>query len=278
MATVLNPSSSSRESHPSYDGSASNADYTAPIRAIIADDEVLAREKARRFMQRETNIQVVAEAASVPETIAAVERWRPDVLLLDVEMPGGSGFDVLSSVSTELLPLVIFTTAYDRYAVNAFEAQAVDYLLKPFDQARFHQAIERARKELARGQADAITARLIEMMRRSRTMKDRLLIRAGGQIVFLDPDDINWIEAAANYVRLHNRGETLVVRETIGRILTRLDPKQFVRIHRSLVVNLDRIKAVSPCNSGEYIITLVDGKELSCSRGYRASIRDLLER
>jgi two-component system LytT family response regulator len=179
------------------------------------------------------------------------------------------------------LPIVIFTTAYDQYAVRAFEAHALDYLLKPFDQDRLHSAIERARAELLKSTDRDLTNRLLDLLAQSRTESKgdrRLIIKAGGRVVFLDTDDIDWVEAAANYVKLHVGKDSYVLREGIGRISERLDPIQFVRIHRSAIANVRKIKELQPCNSGEYIVVLKDGKELSCSRGYRSGLQQLIDK
>ena len=175
---------------------------------------------------------------------------------------------------------MIFTTAYDKYAIKAFEAHALDYLLKPFDEERLHQAIERARKELQKSDHGHLARRLLDIIAAAQTGSgpdNRFVIRSGGRVIFLDVEDIDWIEAESNYVRFHAGKESYLLREGIGHVSERLDPHQFVRIHRSIIVNVQRIKELQPCNSGEYIVVLRDHQELSCSRGYRLGLQQLIE-
>jgi two-component system, LytTR family, response regulator len=171
--------------------------------------------------------------------------------------------------------VVIFTTAYDQYAIRAFEAHAIDYLLKPFDQVRLHSATERARSQVCQSDRTELTRSFLAWLahRGSGTRDERLVVKTGGRILFIEADEIDWIEASANYVRLHSGTQAYLVREGIGRISERLDAERFVRVHRSLIVNVRRVKELQPCNSGEYIVVLKDGKELSCSRGYSAGLR-----
>jgi two-component system LytT family response regulator len=179
------------------------------------------------------------------------------------------------------MPIVVFTTAYDQYAIKAFEAHALDYLLKPFDQERLHNALERVRMELLKSRDPELTKRLLALLAdfkpRSQA-EQRLVIKAGGRVVFLDVDEIEWIEAAANYVRLYAGKESYLLRGSIGRLAERLDPAQFVRIHRSTIVNIQKIRELQPCNSGEFMVILRNGKELSGSRGYRAVLQELIEK
>jgi two-component system LytT family response regulator len=248
-----------------------------PLRIVIADDEFLCREKVKILLRSEPNVQLLAECSKPEETVAALQSLRPDLLLLDIQMSGGSGFDVLDRVAAEHRPRVIFTTAYDQYAIRAFEARALDYLLKPFDQQRFHDALERARVDVLKSRQGTLAAQLMEMARQPHPPpSDRFIVKNKGRVVFLNPGDIHWIEAAANYVRLQTVHESYLVRETIGHVAERLPGAQFLRIHRSIIVNSAKIKEVQPCNAGEYIVVLQSGKELSCSRKYRASIRHLL--
>jgi two-component system LytT family response regulator len=247
-----------------------------PLRIVIADDEFLCREKVKILLRSEPNVQLLAECSKPEETEAALQRWHPDLLLLDIQMSGGSGFDVLDHVAPEHRPRVIFTTAYDKYAIRAFEAQALDYLLKPFDGERFHDALERARADVLKSRQGTLAAQLMEMVRQPHLPpSDRFIVKSKGRVVFLTPGEIDWIEAAANYVRLYTAHQSHLVRESIGHLAERLPRAQFARIHRSIIVNVTRIREVLPCNSGEYIVVLQSGKELSCSRKYRASIKGL---
>ncbi len=253
---------------------------TTTIRTIVSDDEPLAREKLRILLASEAGVRIVAECRDGRQTIDALQTYKPDLLLLDIQMPGADGFQVLSAIPADDMPLVVFTTAYDQYAIRAFETHAVDYLLKPFDHERLHKAIERIRSELLKTNDREMTQRILDLLAGTRAesrVTKRLAIKAAGRVVFLDVEEIDWVEAAANYVRLHVGKESHLLRESIGRISERLDPDRFVRVHRSTIVNVRRIKELQPCNSGEYIVVLKDGKELSCSRGYRTELDHLIE-
>jgi len=258
---------------------------STPVRAIIADDERLARRKLRILLDSEPNVQVVAECEGGIQTVAAIHTYLPDLLLLDIQMPDMDGFQVLGEISPSEMPVVIFTSAYDQYAIRAFEAHALDYLLKPFDQERLHQAIERARSELHKSQDREIARRILDLLSRVRSetrtaseQDGRLVIKAKGRVVFLNLDEIDWVEAAANYVRLNVGKESYLFRETISRTSERLDPNLFIRIHRSTIVNVRKIKELIPVNSGEYVVVLKTGKELSCSRGYRSALQRVIDR
>jgi two-component system, LytTR family, response regulator len=254
------------------------------MRTIIADDEQLARKKLRILLESEPEVEVVAECQNGGEALAAIRTCRPDLLLLDIQMPDLDGFQVLSEISPSEMPIVVFTSAYDQYAIRAFEANALDYLLKPFDQGRLHQAIKRVQCELQKSNDREITHRILQMLSRVKSEKQppaefdgRLVIKTKGRIVFLNVDEIDWVEAAANYVRLNAAGESYLFRETISRVSERLNPNHFIRIHRSMIVNTRRIKELIPVNSGEFIVVLKSGKELSCSRGYRANLQHMID-
>lgn len=257
-----------------------------PVRVVIADDERLARQKLRILLDLESDLTIVAECQDGQQTISAINCFRPDLLLLDIQMPDLDGFQVLAEIPAEDLPVVIFTSAYDQYAIRAFEAHALDYLLKPFDQERLHHAIERARMELLKSENRDITRRLLELLSQVKTDvaarsvegEDRLVIKSRGRVVFLDLDEIDWVEAAANYVRLNVGKESYLLRETIARASERLNPSKFARIHRSTIVNVRKIKELIPVNSSEYIVVLKNGKELSCSRGYRSMLQRVIEK
>jgi two-component system LytT family response regulator len=252
------------------------------MRVIIADDESLARKKLRFMLAAETDVQVLAECQDGAETLHALAIYRPDLLLLDIRMPDLDGFEVLGRIPPQDLPIVIFTTAYDSHAVRAFEAHALDYLLKPFDQERLHQAVNRARTELLKTNDREATQRILHLLSESAgrqpTLGRRLIVKAGGRVVFLSFDEIDWVEAAANYVRIYVGKQAYLLRRGIGEIADRLDPSQFIRIHRSAIVNVHKIKELQPVNSGEYIVVLRDGKELSCSRGYRSGLKELIDK
>lgn len=256
------------------------------VRVVVADDERLARQKVRLLLESEPNVTVVAECQDGRQTVSAINCFHPDLLLLDIQMPDLDGFQVLSEIPAHEMPVVIFTSAYDQYAIRAFEAHALDYLLKPFDQGRLHQAIERARHELLKSENREMASRIKELLSHLRAgtvpaqadAPNRLVIRAKGRVIFLDLEDIDWVEAAANYVRLNVGKESYLLRETIARTSERLNPAQFIRIHRSTIVNVHKIKELIPVNSGEYIVVLKNGKELSCSRGYRALLQRVIEK
>jgi two-component system LytT family response regulator len=259
--------------------------FDTVIRTVIADDERLARQKLLILLAAEPQVKVVAECQDGRQTVAALRNFRPDMLLLDIQMPDLDGFQVLREVPPEEMPLVIFTSAYDQYAIRAFESNALDYLLKPFDQERLHHALERARAELLKARDREITHRILNLLSQVRSVTlpapdrdSRLVIKANGRVVFLDLDTIEWIEAAANYVRLNVGKDAYLFRETISRISERLDANHFVRIHRSTIVNVRKIKELIPVNSGEYVVVLRSGRELSCSRGYRAALQEIVEK
>ncbi len=252
------------------------------IRVVIADDEPLARNRIRRLLSSEKEIEIVAECKNGRETVDALERHKPDLLFLDVEMPELDGFGVAEEIGADQMPVVIFVTAYDQYAVQAFETHALDYLLKPFDEDRFFKALQRARGHLERARSSEVATRLLAMMQDVRPKpvppSDRLVIKSGGRVVFLKSEEIDWVEAAANYVRIHAGNDEYLMRETMNAFEAKLDTRRFMRIHRSIIVNLEKIKELQPCNNGEYIVVLRTGKELSLSRSFRDRIQDYLRR
>lgn len=259
--------------------------FDGVVSTVIADDERLARQKLLVLLNSEPQVKVVAECQDGRQTVSAIRNLRPDMLLLDIQMPDLDGFQVLSEIAPEEMPVVIFTSAYDQYAIRAFEANALDYLLKPFDQERLHHAVERARAELRKSRDHEITHRILSLLSQVRSgtqhaiePESRLVIKANGRVVFLDLDSIEWVEAAANYVRLNVGKESYLHRETISRVSERLDANHFVRIHRSTIVNVRKIKELIPVNSGEYVVVLKSGRELSCSRGYRAALQGIVEK
>ena len=215
----------------------------------------------------------------ITTAIAALKQTKPDLLLLDIQLPDMDGFSVLKSIPPDELPIVIFTTAFDQYAIKAFEAHALDYLLKPFDHERLRDSLQRARLAVRSQSNRVLTDQLLNILQRttSNSHARRLLVRSGGRVVFLAYDEIEWIEAAANYVRVHAGKTSYTLRGSIGNIADKLPKDQFVRIHRSTVVNARIIKELQPCNSGEFILVLQNGKELSCSRGYREELRRLID-
>jgi two-component system LytT family response regulator len=248
------------------------------IRTIIIDDEPLARERIRTFIEMEPDFEIVAECGDGTAAIRDIDRFTPDLIFLDVQMPELGGFDVLTRMKPARPPEVIFVTAHDQYAVRAFEFHALDYLLKPYDRARFRETLTRARSSLIQRQAGASDTRLSELideLTHKTDAPERLVVKSGGRILFLDIDEIDWIEASGNYVRFHIGNETHSVRETMGAIEQRLPSGMFVRIHRSTIVNRVRIKEMQPLSDGEYAVILKDGTDLRLSRSYRSAIDEL---
>jgi two-component system LytT family response regulator len=251
----------------------------ARIRTLIVDDEPLARQRLRTLLQDEPDVEVVGECAGGREAIAAIGRQAPDLVFLDVQMPAPDGFGVIQAVGVERMPAVIFVTAYDRYALQAFEVQALDYLLKPFDRDRFRKALGRARAQLERSRAGDLgdrLAALLEDVQGGRKPVERLVIKSGGRVFFLRAAEIDWVEAAGNYLRLHVGREVHLLRETLNGLEARLDPEQFLRIHRSTLVNVERIREIQPLFHGDGVVVLRDGTELPMSRGYRQQLRRFL--
>lgn len=248
------------------------------LRVLIVDDERLAREKLRTLLAAESALEVIGDCQNGAQAIVAVRKHKPDLMFLDVRMPQLDGFQVLQALAVNETPQVIFTTAYEHYAIRAFDSNAIDYLLKPFDQERLHRAVERARGGLARSHARALTERMLQLLSRAGDVpEERLLVKAEGRLIFLNLEEIDWIEAAANYVRLNSGGVSYLIRDNIGRLAARLDPRRFARIHRSIIINVHKLKELQPCDNGEFIAVLKNGKSLSCSRGYRSEILRLIE-
>ena len=247
------------------------------IRAVIADDEALARKFIRRMLKDEPDVEIIGECANGREAISMIKSEKPDLIFLDVQMPEKDGFAVLQSIPE--LPEIIFTTAYEQYAVRAFELHALDYLLKPFDQVRFRDAIRHAKARL-RSTRDKDVRRQINALLQSVEKKpqylDRLVIKSGGRISFLSTDQINWIEADDKYVLLHTGRINPMVRQTLNAMEAQLDPKKFKRIHRSAIVNVARIKELQPMFNGEHSVLLEDGTKLTLSRSYKDKLFDLL--
>jgi len=249
------------------------------IRALIVDDERPARELIATLLRDEADLEVVGECSNGRDALAAIQRLSPDLVFLDVQMPGLDGFGVLAELPAERLPLVVFVTAFDQHAIKAFEVHALDYLLKPFEYDRLRQAVRRARTELAEGSTASGQARLLALLEElrggSRTW-NRLAIREGGRVVFLQPDEIDWIEAEGNYVRLHVGKESHLLRETMGSTEARLASKKFLRVSRSTIVNLERVTEWQPLFHGDSVLILRDGTRLTVSRVYRDTLERLV--
>jgi len=249
------------------------------IRALIVDDEHLARKKLRTLLEREPEVEIIGECGNGAQAVSLIQEQAPDLLFLDVQMPGLDGFDVLKAVGAGQMPVVIFVTAYDQYALRAFEVHAIDYLLKPFDRDRFQTALERARTQIQGKQSHDLNQRLLDLLKGLKAgpkYPERLVVKSAGRVFFLKAEEIDWVEAADNYVRLHVGGEAHLLRETMSGLEANLDPAQFLRVHRSTIVNLERIKELKPWFHGEYLIILRDGTQLTLSRSYRERLHELL--
>lgn len=267
------------------------------IRAIVVDDEQLARRGIQLRLEGFRDIEVIAECANGREALEAIAREEPDLMFLDIQMPGVSGFDVLARIPHESLPMTVFVTAYDRYALDAFEAQALDYLLKPINDTRFVQAIDRVRTAWQQRHALDQRAKLMKLLADTQgsgsldvqTLRDQLHvltrtypkvlpIREEDGTVRVDVRTIDWIDAAGDYMCVHADGKTYVLRETMKSLESMLDPDIFQRVHRSTIVNVNRVKRLRPHTNGEYFLTLEDGQEIKLSRSYRDRVDQLLQR
>jgi two-component system LytT family response regulator len=254
---------------------------TKTIRALIADDEPLARERVRSLLGAESDVEIVGEAKDGLETVDSILAMSPDLVFLDVQMPKLDGFEVIDTIGAERMPPVVFVTAYDQHALRAFEVQALDYLLKPFDQERFQTALKRMRRQIESAETGDLGRRLLALVKdlkmdRPAAKADRLVVKSGGRLFFLRADEIDWVEAAGNYVRLHVGADAHLLRETMTSIESRLQPDTFFRIHRSHIVNIERIKELQPWFNGEYVVLLRNGTRLTLSRGYRERLQERL--
>jgi two-component system, LytTR family, response regulator len=256
------------------------------VRVVIVDDEELARRGIRTRLQRSGDVEIVAECRNGREAIDAIRRASPDLVFLDVQMPGKTGFDVVEAIGWDTFPHVIFVTAHDRYAIRAFEVNALDYLLKPIDDERFDIAFQRARESLTRDRDSDLGRRLAAVIGdvvpgksdgRSASRPDRIVVRSGGRVVFVKISEIDWVEAAGDYVTLHVGKKSWLLRETITEMDRKLETNGFTRIHRSTLVNLERVGELRALDNGEYRVLLRDGTELKLSRSYRHALQRLID-
>jgi two-component system LytT family response regulator len=250
------------------------------LRVLLVDDEPLARHKMRLFLSDQADVEILGECEDGTTAVDDILRLRPDIVFLDVQMPGMDGFGVLDAVRAEYLPEVVFVTAYDSYALKAFDIHALDYLLKPFDRERFLRSLSRARATLAERGEDSLGARVVQLLDRldaTRRYLTRFVVRMGGRVYFLRAAKVDWLEAEGNYVVLHVGKEKHLIRDTMCRLEARLDPGQFVRIHRSTIVNFERIKELRSTLDGELMIVLEEGSKLAVSRGFRDGLQRLLD-
>jgi two-component system LytT family response regulator len=249
-----------------------------PYTALIVDDEPLGREGLRLLLAEDQEFTTIHEARDGRDAVERIRSMRPDLVFLDVQMPELDGFDVVREVGAGRMPDVVFVTAHDRYAIEAFEINAIDYLLKPVTAARFHKAVERAKIRLHARPADEASRRilaLLETMAAPPRYVKRLAVRAAGKTMFVDVDDIDWFEATENYVELHTARSSPLLHVAMHTLEKSLDPEQFVRIHRSLIVNVRRIRELEPSSHGEYLVTLVNGVRLQSGRMYNARLKAL---
>ena len=246
------------------------------IRTLIVDDERLARQKVRTLLDDDAEIEIVGECANGTEAIAAVRKQKPDLLLLDIEMPGSNGFEVLQRLRSERLPMVVFITAHNEYAVKAFEVEAIDYVMKPFDRRRFHDALRRAKRQLSddANESEARLLRLLERVVKPKSL-DHFVVKARDRTFLVAVNDVDWIEAEGKYVRLHTAGAAHLIRESISDVEERLDARRFLRIHRATIVNVKRIQEMHKGFGGSVFVVLRDGTKLTMSRRYRGRIREL---
>jgi two-component system LytT family response regulator len=251
------------------------------IRTLIVDDEPLAREGLQTLVQKESDMELVGQCEDGKEAVKAINKKKPDLVFLDVQMPELDGFGVLEKFDITELPAIVFVTAYDKYALKAFEVHAVDYLLKPVDSERFRATMERVRTQLEMKKSNSVpkklTALLEDLASKKKTL-DRLVVKTGGRIFFLKTDEIDWVEAAGDYVKLHVGPAAHLVRETLTELESKLDPERFLRIHRSTIVNLDRIKEMQPMFYGDYVVILRSGTQLSMSRTYKEKLAKMLNK
>lgn len=253
------------------------------IRALIVDDEPLPRERIRTLLAEHGNVEVIGECREGQEAVSAILLERPDLVFLDIQMPELDGFEVISAVAGAIvggrLPAVVFVTAFDEYAIRAFEVNAIDYLLKPINAARFETAVQRAIDRLGQagpGEPDRQLLDLVERWRGERRRPLRFVVRSGSKLFFVRAADVDWIDAADNYVRLHVGGREHLVRDTLKSVEAQIDPETFVRVHRSIIINLDRVESVEPYSHGEYVVTMKDGARLTTSRSYSERLRVML--
>jgi two-component system LytT family response regulator len=249
------------------------------IRTLVADDEPLARERMVRLLRDEPDIELVGECADGPSALDAIHRLSPHLAFLDIQMPSGNGFYVVDGLGHQRLPLVVFVTAYDEHALKAFEVHAFDYLLKPFEVDRFRRTLDRVRDELTQVESGRLAREALALasgVRGDRYRRSRIVIKGNGRVYFLQTRDIDWIEAAGNYLKLHVNGDSHMIRQTMSTFQDQLDPELFVRIHRSTIVNIDRIKELQPLFNGEYLVILRSGARLTLSRGCRDDLEEHL--
>jgi two-component system LytT family response regulator len=251
------------------------------LRTVIVDDEELGRDRIQSLLEMQPDVEIVGVCNDGTSAVETIDRTQPDLVFLDVQMPGMDGFEVIENLDSGTLPAVVFVTAHDGHAIRAFEIHALDFLLKPFDQTRFEKALERARTQIGKGQAagpaiDSRIVSLLEELREERKYPERLIVKSSGRVFFVRTEEIDWVEASGNYVKIHTKSEAHLLRESMKNMEAKLDPKTFVRIHRSAIVNIDRIKELEPWFHGEYIVIMRDGTRLTASRVFSDRLSALI--
>ena len=257
------------------------------IRTVLIDDEPLARRNIRLLLKDDAEVEIVGEASSGREALALIRRHSPDLVFLDIQMPEMDGFGVLEHIDAEQLPVIIFVTAFDHYALKAFEFHALDYLLKPFDDARFEKALRQAKRQIEQREVKDLSQRLVALLEgrdsqsldasEKHTYVSRLLIKSSGRVFFLKTDEIDYVQAEDYYVKLQVGRKGHLLRETMNEIEAKLEPSKFLRIHRSTIVNIERIRELQQHFNGDYIVVLQDGTELKLSRSRREQLQTLLK-
>lgn len=258
--------------------------HPKPIRTLIVDDEPLARRTIRTLLETDPEIEIIGECGSGPEAVDAIRKKTPDLLFLDIQMPGMTGFEVLSRIEVERLPLTVFVTAFDQFALKAFEVHALDYLLKPFTDRRFAGALHQAKSHLQMKEVGKLGQKLAALLgdqlsaatAKPNTFLTRFMIKNAGRITFVKTGDVDWIAADDYYIKLHVGPKAHLLRMSMNELENKLDPAHFLRIHRSAIVNFDRIKELHQNPNGDYVVVLKDGTELKLSRGRRERLEQML--
>jgi two-component system, LytTR family, response regulator len=245
------------------------------VRVLVVDDEAVARRRIRRLLAGEPDVTIVGECGDGASALAAINNDRPDIVFLDVQMPELDGFEVVRAAASAAPPGVVFVTAFDRYALRAFDVHAIDYLLKPFTRERFRLALSRARERVGRRDADGKMAALLDYVRATRQYPARVAVRSADRFLVVEWRDVDWVEAADNYVKLHVGAKTHFLRETLATIEKQLDPARFARIHRSVIVQLDRVAELHPASHGDFDVVLRGGTRLSLTRTWRDRVQRL---
>lgn len=247
------------------------------VRTLIVDDEELARERLRTLLERESDLEIIGECADGKSALKTIQKEKPQLVFLDVQMPEMTGFEVLEAIPEEQRPNVVFVTAHDKFALKAFDVHAVDYLLKPFDRERLQTALKRALDKVRIRPAEASAENVSSLLEEVRGKPlDRLMVKSGGRMLLIKVDDLDWLEAADNYVNLHVGNEAHMMRETMNSLEQKLPPDKFMRISRSSMVNIERIKELQPMFHGEYVVILKNGTKLTLSRTYRDKLAKLM--